>query len=372
VLDEERVKAKRLDCCVCFVVPYDNAIDKVSSAPLEVEEGLEDDVALPKMARSRTRNMTEDDDSDSCAVRERQRSLSAESVNSVDAASSTKLHIHWSDRFMDWYADQLLRPFVKLFVIIGFSLFFAGCAYSVTKLKQEFKASDFLPGDSYALGYVNGLTDYTEGAFRVPAYFRYVDQSDPEVQEQMQKYIDDLTKLPQFQKAPEACWFRDFKRVADGEIEAYKDYQQLFHNNWTFAERLEALMNIPEVKAVYGGDIALDEYGNIESSRCWFTVLNVDLSIVKQQMEVLSDMYAVTKNQAINEGVEPQDWAFFPYESIFFIWDFFTTVVPELTFNTFSGIFAASLVTFVLIPHWTAIFFVTPVIIVLYIELLGK
>jgi Patched family len=372
VLDEERIKARRMDCCICFVVPYDDPIDK-ASVQLEVED-TQGGASVPKVARSRTRFMTEDDDSDSCAVRPPQQSVSSQYYydNSVDVASSIKLHIHWSARFMDWYADQLLRPCVKILVLIGFSLFLAGCIYSATKLKQDFKASDFLPSDSYALGYLNGLTDYTAQTFRVPAYFRNVDQSDPEIQQQMQKYIDDLVNLPQFQKAPEACWFRDFKRVADGEIEAYEDYQKLFHNNWTFAERLEVLMSIPEVMEVYGADIDLDENGNIEVSRCWLSVLNVDLTIVKQQVNALSDMYEVTRNQAINQGLEDDEWAFFPFDSIFFIWDFFTVVAPELVFNTYSGIIAVSLVGFVLIPHWTASLFVTPLIIVLYIELLGK
>jgi len=45
--------------------------------------------------------------------------------------------------------------------------------------------------------------------------------------------------------------------------------------------------------------------------------------------------------------------------------------VDELVFTTISGVIAVNLVGFLLIPHWTAVIFVFPIIIVLYFFLLG-
>lgn len=45
--------------------------------------------------------------------------------------------------------------------------------------------------------------------------------------------------------------------------------------------------------------------------------------------------------------------------------------VHELISNTISGIIAVTIVGFVLIPHWSATFFVFPIIIMLYFNLLG-
>ena len=47
-------------------------------------------------------------------------------------------------------------------------------------------------------------------------------------------------------------------------------------------------------------------------------------------------------------------------------------VVDELIFTTVSCVLVVSLVSFIMIPHWTAVAFVTPLIIVLYFCLLGK
>ena len=50
----------------------------------------------------------------------------------------------------------------------------------------------------------------------------------------------------------------------------------------------------------------------------------------------------------------------------------YTVAVEELIFTTISGVIAVNAVGFVLIPHWTAVLYIFPVIIMLYFNLLGK
>jgi hypothetical protein len=46
--------------------------------------------------------------------------------------------------------------------------------------------------------------------------------------------------------------------------------------------------------------------------------------------------------------------------------------VNELISTTISGVVAVNVIGFVLIPHWTAVAFIFPIIIMLYFYLLGE
>ena len=62
-----------------------------------------------------------------------------------------------ADWFMGWYAKQLLRPPVKVFVVVAFAALLTACTFSMLELTQEFQVTDILPHDSY-------VTDYLEAA----------------------------------------------------------------------------------------------------------------------------------------------------------------------------------------------------------------
>jgi hypothetical protein len=46
--------------------------------------------------------------------------------------------------------------------------------------------------------------------------------------------------------------------------------------------------------------------------------------------------------------------------------------VSELTATTIAGVVSVTVVAFLLIPHWTAVFYVLPLIVILYVDMLGK
>ena len=100
-------------------------------------------------------------------------------------------------------------------------------------------------------------------------------------------------------------------------------------------------------------------------------VTNLDMNVVRDQIDLMADLYEVTSEQEINQGLDPKDYPFFTMEGMYFLWEFYTAAVNELIFTTISGVVAISIIGFLLIPHWTSILFITPLIMVIYVNLLG-
>ena len=51
--------------------------------------------------------------------------------------------------------------------------------------------------------------------------------------------------------------------------------------------------------------------------------------------------------------------------------EFYTVAINELILTTIAGICSVSIVSFLFIPHWTGVLFISPLITALYIDLLG-
>lgn len=329
VLDEKRIKNRRRDCCFCLEVPPEDAPEDILAS------GGDTSITLSPRARA-------------------------------------DQHIRLPDRFMRWYAGQLMRPLVKVIVLVGFTAFLGFCSYSATKLIQSFRPAEFMPDDSYAADFLFAIENYFDRSLRFPAYFRYVDQSDPKVQDQMLDFIDKMVEIPAFGVEPEYCWIRDFRQLKDGEFPGFEEYSWIFNSNLTFSQELDILLADPAIQGVFGSDIARDKDGNIQVSRCPLSLNNLSIDIVQDQVDALADIKRLIAEHPINQGSKEGDEAFFAFDLIFFLWEFYTLATQELKTTTLSGIVTVSAIGFLLIPHWSAIFFVAPLIIVLYVDLLGK
>ena len=55
----------------------------------------------------------------------------------------------------------------------------------------------------------------------------------------------------------------------------------------------------------------------------------------------------------------------------FKVWEFYGAITRELIFSTIAGVVAVGLIGFLLIPHWSAICFLLPLIIILYLDVMG-
>ena len=329
VLDERRIQSNRRDCCCCLVVTSADAPENA----LKADE--EKSISLPPHA-------------------------------------SAEQHIRLPDRFMRWYASHLMQPYVKVIVLVGFTVFLGFCSYSATKLTQSFRPAEFMPEDSYMVDFLVAIENYFDRSLRFPAYFRYVDQSDPEIQDQMLDFIDKMVEIPAFGVQPEFCWIRDFRRLKEGEFPGFEEYAWIFNSNLTFSQELDILLADPAIQGVYGSSIARDKEGNIQASRCSLSLDNLSLDFVQDQIDAMADIKRVISDHPINQGTNEGDEAFFAFDLIFFLWEFYTLVTEELRTTAVSGIVTVSVIGFVLIPHWSAFFFVAPLIIVLYVDLLGK
>ena len=333
VLDEQRVQANRRDICFCIKVQREEddtskAIDQVDSNASDLQE--------------------------SECISEGEQTLQGQVEEQPDLGL----------RFMTWYADFLMRPSIKIIVLGIFTAFCAFCVYSTSLLTQEFIISDFLPSDSYVSDYLTSVDEYSSEMVPLGIYFRNLNQSDAIVQEHMRNYIDDLMSLEQLDVPPPVCWVRDFHKQNFTELEVGIDLELL-----SFNDQLSLAMTDPRIQKVYGNDIIRAENGDIISSRCFLFLRNIDFDVVQSQVDMLNEQRAVTASQPLNQDRE--DWSMFSFVDLYLMWEFYSVCVDELIITTISGVVAVALVAFILMPHWTAIFFVLPTICVLYVDLLG-
>jgi len=254
-LDEKRIKDQRMDCCTCI----------------------------------RVRNVDEEENRD------------------PDDSDME----HFADRFMGWYAEKLLQPWLKAIVLLGLVALAAGAAYSASLLRQDFKFTDILPDDSYVTDYFDVLRLYTDRTNMAPfVYFRDVDQSNPDIQAQMLQYIDELVSIQSIEVGPAHFWLSHFQAfVANGETTATD-----------FKTQMDDFLSIPVNQELYARHIHRNEDGIVVQSRTRIHMDNLDLDMVRDQIKALADQRAVSARQPINQ--EKDDWSFFTYDPVFNVWEF--------------------------------------------------
>jgi Niemann-Pick C1 protein len=267
----------------------------------------------------------------------------------------------WFDRFMGWYADFLFNPLVAAFVLIAFAALLAVCAYSTSKLTQDFQFTDVVPKDSYVADFWGDFTEHSEQTGVAPGvYFRFVDQCDPAMQQQMEDYINDLVAMKEVNDQPFYFWLRDFKSFVNKTL----DVQDL-----ECKDQIAAFLEEPVYYDLYNRHIIMADNGEVISSRTSIRMDNVDQERVTEQVDALENQRSVSRSQPINR--DRKDWAFFTWDGLYYIWEFYAVSPRELAQTTIAGVVAVSVIGMIFIPHWSAVIFVTPMISVLYVDLLG-
>lgn len=308
----------------------------------------------------------------------RRRTSIARRVSIFDAKSIPQ-------QIMVAYSEILMKPAVKGLVLLIFAGFFALCCWSCTNLTQEFSLGDYVPADSYLKDVLFTLENYASVVRPMAVYFRDMDQADPNIQQQMINYVEDLEALKQISSSIDVdltgtdfegidevkpfCWVRDFTTLLD-QYENDPDYAFLV--NLDFTAKLNFALNDPIVRELYGQDIIIDEEsGNITGSRCWLFLSELDLNSIEAQLEMLHDQRAVGSVQPLNVGKFEGDWNMFFFDQLLFYWEAYDVAIQELIFTIISGVVALAIIAFVMIPHWTAVFVVVPMISMIYINYLG-
>jgi len=148
------------------------------------------------------------------------------------------------------------------------------------------------------------MTEYQGRSGAVPfVYFRYVDQSNPEIQKQMTDYMKDLATIHAVEERPDRFWLWD--------LEEFQAKTSPNISNLPFEDILDVFLRQTAYGEMYKDHIVRYENGTIQASRGWICMDNVDWNIVTEQIDALVDQRAVTKRQPINRG--RKDWAFFTY-----------------------------------------------------------
>lgn len=335
VLDERRIQANRRDCCFCMSVVEDTDENSLQITIKDSIESAEEGRARPVVQKKESKIRVEGETNDNDPV----------------------------IRFMSMYADFLMKPVVKVLVLLAAAAFFCFCAYSTSLFRQEFNVTEMLPGDSYAKEYMSASDKFGQRGWIVPsAYFRGVDQSDPNVQDKMEDYINMMVdEVDAITSQPPLFWLRHFKKFL-----TYDD--RLLE--LTFNQQIDIFLSHSPFKELFGPHIVRDEEtGDIIASRCTLYMDNVDVNSVENQLAALMDQRAVSASHPSNAGTET--FNFFLWEINMFTWDFFGSTPDELLLTTVLGVFAVCVIGFCFIPHWTAVIYLFPFISILYIDLMG-
>jgi len=356
VLNERRVRDNKLDCCFCIQVLLDDDgddCDDNTSLQSHIKKDAEDNKKIEPMGKEG--DATKDRDSKERRNNSKKQKYDEEAA--VDEVPSSNVQKQVGEqsrlvqRIMSWYADQLLQPRCKCFVIFFFLAMTAYNTYSVSLFRQEFEIEDYLPTGSDMKGWLHATSKYTSVVRTIGVYFRDIDQADPVVQTEMIKYIDDLTEnLKQVGgQPPAACWFRDLQILLEGNMTVPKDVALPpgaaaavpsnvdFLKSMTINQQVKYVLSNPLMQEIYGSDIAFanDENGEsyIKSSRCYFIVREMDFNAVKDQMDLLIDQRAITASQSINvgDGIKT-DWSMFSFDQMYLFWEMYLVAVNELFF----------------------------------------
>ena len=281
--------------------------------------------------------------------------------NTSTENSNSKDQQHFADRLMVGYAEFLLKPIVKWAVIVVFAAMLAFFSWRTSKLTQHFDFTDVIPADSYIQTWWDAYQDhYESNGVRASVYFRNVDFGDEEIQSQMEAYVQELADMPfSGEDEPFEFWLRDFKIFV----------QENALGDLLFDEQIRLFLEDPVYYDTYGEDIVIDANGVMTASRTLIRLDNVDEEDVLETVDVLELQRSISKSQPVNRGKD--DWSFFMFSEDFLIWEFYKESPDEVRLTAIIGTLSVAFLALIFIPHWSAILFVGPMAMILYIDLLG-
>jgi Niemann-Pick C1 protein len=284
-----------------------------------------------------------------------------ESPHSAERSVADESELHFSDRLMVGYSKFLLKPAVKWVVIFVFAALLGFLSWRTSLLTQYFDFTKVIPADSYIQGWWTSYQDYYQAnGVRASVYFRDVDFSSKDIQDQMESFVQELAAMPYAgENEPFSFWLRDFRDFL--ESEGLEDL--------TFEEQIKRFLENPIHFDSHHEDLVFDDNGVMTASRTLIRLSNIDETNVLEVVEALELQSSISASQPVNQNQD--DWAFFMQAEDFYIWEFYRVAPSQLRLTTIIGVVSVSLLALLFIPHWTAVLFVGPIVVILYIDLLG-
>jgi len=293
------------------------------------------------------------------------RNTESEETNN-ESMDDNKKNTTFSSKLLDKYSDILLMPKCKAAILVFFAALLGVGIFFAEKIEVQINFFDLFPDDSYVKDYVVSIDEYTDvmGLNSNAAYFYFRDEDfgDPEVQNQMTQYVDEITETPYVNDGPFTFWLRDFNgfiRLNDNET----------FQNATFNEQLDIFLNTSPFRELYSSDIVLDEDGNMVLSRVPFIYDRVDAKSSAMQSDAYLTQLDITVNQEINNG--SPFGSFFNHGKGFLLWQTWHILLKEIIHTLLLGLLSVFLVSMVFVKHPVCAIILTGVVTAVFFEVVA-
>ena len=123
-------------------------------------------------------------------------------------------------KIVERYAKFILRPIVKVSILVCFTALLVVGAWGASKQNQEFDFRVLMTPDSHVRTYFSALDFFFSGGvanslLASHCYFREIDVSDENNEDAMISFVEDMGSLPNVQYLPSQFWLLDFQRFAE-------------------------------------------------------------------------------------------------------------------------------------------------------------
>jgi len=282
-----------------------------------------------------------------------------------------------SSRLMKWYADKLMLLPVRYTVLFVFVAFFGFATYRASLMEQHFNATSMLPRSSPVNGYLEKMAEYSTRLVGPDIVFRYVDQANPIVQDQMIDMIEQIRNIPGFGEHPPACWVLVYKEIMDQIPEMLQSQLRTM----TIREQIEfGKLMFPDRETEFAiFEVLLDQFtwtndqGKIVASTCRIYATDLNVESANETMEIFKRIKEIERNHPMNTGVSnANEYPFFTNEFTWYpIWELLLKTLPEMTCTVLFAVAAVLFVGFMIIPHYSGIIFLVITVMMLLVDLIG-
>eukprot|EP00753_Platysulcus_tardus_P003881 PLAT12499.1.p1 GENE.PLAT12499.1~~PLAT12499.1.p1 ORF type:complete len:856 (-),score=381.41 PLAT12499.1:2137-4704(-) len=248
--------------------------------------------------------------------------------------------------FGDWLAPTLMKPVVKLAVLLFFAAGLAAGIYGATQVKKGLSITDYLPDDSYLLDFFDSRDEHFGNATQSLQFVTQgVDYRDAAMRRRLLALHEDVL-MQDYIRPPSPYWLR-----------AYVDWRNLTSSSVAFGGDLQQFL---DVRPQFDGDVVRDRSlpGGISTAR--FTA----------QLVADTTEDGVAAMQHVRQLVADEQLHTFAF-AFDFLWYERYAIIDSLAVTNLLLAGCAVLVTLLLMLHPLPALLVTAVIAMVDVDILG-
>ena len=287
-------------------------------------------------------------------------------TNTTDDSLKTSTPSYFA-RAVAQTTDLLLKPISKVLVLVSFAGLLITGAFGAAQLDQNFDFRSLTPPDSFVRTYWDSLYTYFEAGqanrhLTSYCYFRDIDVSSPPNQGAMIQYVNELGELDFVEGFPTSFWLSDFFVFS---------LRKNFESSEVFYDELDTFLSTEPYKTQFAGDVVRDESRRVIASRVEIYFTGIDTTENQNQVNALKQQQAVSAVQPLNAGLDPKDWPLFSFGLVYYAWELYAVIAREVFQGAILGLLAVFIIALVFLQHPLGAFIVTPVVVMVYVNLLG-